>query len=146
MSCERSIVAYDEVYDIKHPLEPIQSPRPMRSPFYHANARSARVFFEASGWERPQWYEANAPLAGGAARPGTREWEGRFWSPIVGAEHLATRERVGLYDMNSLTKVDRLRTGRAAAASVAHHRQYGRSVGSVTYTLMLDEAGGIKSD
>jgi glycine cleavage system aminomethyltransferase T/glycine/D-amino acid oxidase-like deaminating enzyme len=144
---ERSIVSYDEVYDIKHPLEPIETPRPMRtSPFYERERVLGAVFFEASGWERPQWYESNAPLLDGLTVPARGEWEGRFWSPIAAAEHVATRERVGLYDMNSLTKVIVSGPGALPLLQSLTTSNMDRSVGSVTYTLMLDEVGGIKSD
>ncbi len=52
-----------EVYDIIHPLQPMEEPRPLRtSPFYPRQQELGAYFLEASGWERPQWYEANAPL------------------------------------------------------------------------------------
>jgi glycine/D-amino acid oxidase-like deaminating enzyme len=55
-----------EVYDIKHPLEPMEDPRPLRtSPFYARQLQLGARFLEASGWERPQWYEANARLLAG---------------------------------------------------------------------------------
>ncbi len=143
----RSKQAYDEVYDIKHPLEPMESPRPIRvSPFYPRERELGAHFLEAVGWERPQWFAANAHLVAGRPIPERTGWESRFWSPIVGAEHLATRERVGLYDMNSLTKVEV--SGRGALGLLQHLTvgNMDKSVGSVTYTLMLDEDAGIKSD
>jgi glycine cleavage system aminomethyltransferase T len=57
-----------------------------------------------------------------------------------------TRERVGMYDMQSLTKVEV--TGPGALALLQHLTtgNMDKSVGSVTYTLMLDHCAGIKSD
>ena len=57
-----------------------------------ASRRSGAVFYEAAGWERPQWYESNAPLLEEYGDRMTRreaEWESRWWSPIINAEHLA---------------------------------------------------------
>src|SRR3712207_7477258 len=47
-------------------------------------------------------YEANEPLLAGRDIPDREEWAGRYWSPISGAEHQATRERVALYDITPL--------------------------------------------
>lgn len=144
---ERSNQAYIEVYDIKHPLEPLGEPRPVRvSPFYPREQELGGVFLEASGWERPQWYEGNASLVDGLRVPPRGAWEGRYWSPIVGAEHLTTRERVGLYDMQSLTKVDIQGAGSLALLQHLTTANMDKSVGSVTYTLMLDSQAGIMSD
>jgi glycine cleavage system aminomethyltransferase T len=74
------------------------------------------------------------------------EWAGRYWSPIVGAEHLATRERVALYDMASLKKAEVTGPRALEFLQKLNTNQLDKPVGSVTYTLMLDEAGGIKSD
>ena len=50
-----------EVYDILHPLQPAEDLRPLRtSPFHRASSELGAVFLEATGWERPQWYDANA--------------------------------------------------------------------------------------
>lgn len=144
---QRSLQGYIEVYDIKHPLEPMEEPRPLRvSPFYPREKEQGAHFLEASGWERPQWYEANAALVDGRPIPDREPWSGRYWSPIVGAEHLATRERVGMYDMNSLTKVEMTGPGSLALLQRLTTGNMDKSIGSVTYTLMLDERAGIKSD
>src|SRR5262249_13722139 len=59
-----------EVYDVKHPLEPMRDPRPVRTtPFYQRQRELGAVFLEAAGWERPQWYEANAGLVAGRDIP-----------------------------------------------------------------------------
>lgn len=144
---ERSKQAYIEVYDIKHPLEPMEAPRPIRvSPFYPREVALGGTFLEAVGWERPQWYQANAHLVEGRPIAPRSGWEARYWSPIVGAEHLVTRERVAMYDMNSLTKVDVMGPGALDLLQRLTTGNMDKSVGSVTYTLMLDDRAGIKSD
>jgi glycine cleavage system aminomethyltransferase T/glycine/D-amino acid oxidase-like deaminating enzyme len=143
----RSSQSFQEVYDIIHPQQPMEEPRPLRtSPFYPRQRQLGAYFLEASGWERPQWYGSNDSLLAEYGVPEMEEWAGRYWSPIVGAEHLATRERVALYDMASLKKAEV--TGPRALEFVQklNTNQLDKPVGSVTYTLMLDEAGGIKSD
>lgn len=136
-----------EVYDILHPLEPAESLRPLRtSPFHHRQQELGAVFLEASGWERPQWYEANAGLAEGRDIATPNGWAAQHWSPIVAAEAQVTREAVALYDMTALKRLEV--TGRNAAAYLNSlvTGNVDTSVGSVTYCLVLDVDGGIRSD
>ncbi len=136
-----------EVYDILHPLQPAGAPRPLRtSPFFARQQELGAFFLEATGWERPQWYAANEPLLAGRSIPTPNDWAARYWSPIVGAEAQVTRETVAMYDMTALKRLEV--TGRGAAAFLQRLStgNVGKSVGSVTYTLLLDEDGGIRSD
>ncbi|HJS27025.1 MAG TPA: FAD-dependent oxidoreductase, partial [Actinomycetota bacterium] len=90
---ERGKQQYREVYDIIHPRQQMARPRKLRlSPFYSRQVELGAEFVVGAGWERPEWYEANAPLVPEAAPWLERDpWAARFWSPIEGAEHLATR-------------------------------------------------------
>ncbi|MGW3562573.1 GcvT family protein [Streptomyces sp. NPDC000941] len=136
-----------EVYDILHPLQPAGAPRPLRtSPFHPRQQELGGYFLEASGWERPQWYATNEALLKGRDIPTPNDWAARYWSPVVGAEAQATRESVALYDMTALKRLEV--TGRGAAGFLQRMTtaNVDKSVGSVTYTLMLDHDGGIRSD
>jgi dimethylglycine oxidase len=141
---ERSSRSFVEVYDIIHPLDP-PSIRDLRvSPFRPRQAELGAVFGEAAGWERPLWYEANAALP---HPPADRDaWSARHWSPIAAGEALATRERVALYDMTPLTRLEVTGPGAAALLQRLTTNDVDRPVGSVVYTLMLDTGGGIRSD
>jgi glycine cleavage system aminomethyltransferase T/glycine/D-amino acid oxidase-like deaminating enzyme len=136
-----------EVYDILHPLEPFEAMRPLRtSPFYPRQQELGAVFLEASGWERPHWYEANAGLVAGRSVPAPDPWAARFWSPIAAAEAQVTRERVAMFDMTALKRL--IVSGRGATALLQRvfTGNVDKSVGSLTYGLMLDADGGIRSD
>ncbi|MGW2787513.1 GcvT family protein [Streptomyces populi] len=136
-----------EVYDILHPLQPSGDPRPIRTSPFHARQQELGAFFlEANGWERPQWYEANASLLEGRSVPTPNDWAARHWSPIVGAEAQATRENVAMYDMTALKRLEVTGPGAAAFLEGLSTGRIDKSVGSVTYTLLLDEDGGIRSD
>ena len=144
---ERGAQQYREVYDVIHPLQPLEQPRPLRrSPFFGAQRDLGAVFFESRGWEAPRWYEANARLVDRYEIPLRTGWAGKFWSPIAGAEHLATRERAALFDMTPLPKIEV--TGPAAGEWLEGltSNKVARKPGSVTYALLLDESGGIRSD
>ena len=56
----RASQQYVEVYDVIHPLQPLEHPRDLRvSPFHRRQRALGAVFFESAGWERPQWFGAN---------------------------------------------------------------------------------------
>ncbi|MEV6444048.1 FAD-dependent oxidoreductase [Amycolatopsis sp. NPDC051716] len=140
-----------EVYDILHPLQPKLSPRDLRVTPFHARQRElGAVFLEAAGWERPHWFEANAPLLKQLPHewlpPARDAWSAQFHSPIAAAEAWHTRNGVALYDMTPLKRVEISGPGSLAFLQSLTTNQLDKSVGSVTYTLMLDSAGGVRSD
>jgi glycine cleavage system aminomethyltransferase T/glycine/D-amino acid oxidase-like deaminating enzyme len=136
-----------EVYDIIHPLQPAENLRPIRmAPFYAQQRELGGVFLEANGWERPQWYEANAALTTGRDLPVPSDWAARFWSPIVAAEAQVTRESVAVYDMTALKRLEVTGPGAVAFLQGLVTGDIDKSVGSVTYCLLLDVDGGIRSD
>ncbi|MBO0868882.1 MAG: GcvT family protein [Micromonosporaceae bacterium] len=138
---------YIEVYDIIHPLQPMEQPRPLRTtPFYPRQRELSGVFLEYAGWERPQWHEANEPLLAGRSIPAPGEWAARYWSPIVGAEALATREGVALFDMTTLKRVEVSGPGATAFLQWVTTGEVDRPIGSVTYSLLLSADGRIRSD
>ena len=143
----RSAQSFREVYDIIHPQQPMDEPRPLRaSPFYPRQRELGAYFLEASGWERPQWFETNETLLDGRGVSDRGEWAGRYWSKIVAVEALATRERVALYDMTSLKKAEVSGPGALSFLQELTTGQLDKPAGKVAYTLMLDEAAGIRSD
>ena len=143
----RSSRSFQEVYDIIHPQQPMEEPRPLRtSPFYPRQRTLGAYFLEASGWERPQWYGVNDSLLAEYDAPEMEEWAGRYWSPIVGVEHQAARERGALFDMASLKKAEVSGPGALDFLQHLNTNQLDKPVGSVTYTLMLDQKAGIRSD
>jgi glycine cleavage system aminomethyltransferase T/glycine/D-amino acid oxidase-like deaminating enzyme len=146
---------YLEVYDIKHPQAQADVNSPLRgllkSPFYARQQELGAVFHQsATGWEMPYYYEANAGLVkkyGTQITPRQDEWSRRYWSKIVGAEHLALRESVGMVDMTPLAQLTV--SGRGAARflqRVTTSNIKKLAVGGVKYTTMLEPNGGIKSD
>ena len=146
---QRSSQNFVEVYDIIHPLQPAEKSRPLRvSPFYARQQELGAVFLEGGGWERPHWFEANANLPGIETEgiPTRGAWESRYWSPIAGAEALATRERVAMYDMTPLKRLEVSGPGALEFLQRATTNQLDKPVGAVTYTLLLDERGGVRSD
>lgn len=143
----RGAQQYREVYDILHPLQQMSSPRGLRlTPFHRRQTSLGAEFFSSAGWERPQWFEANASDLPGAAWERRDPWAAANWSPAVGVEHLATRERVALFDLTPFVKlwVDGLDAVQFLERMAAN--RIDRPVGSIVYTAMLSPSGGIRCD
>jgi dimethylglycine oxidase len=139
--------SYRDVYAIHHPAEGHTSARDLRlSPFASRQEALGAVLFDAAARERPRWYTGNAGLLEGVSVPPRDAWSSRYSSPIVAAEHLAVRERAGLFDLSPLA---RIQVAGPDAASFLAWMLAGRPdppVGTITYTVMLDARGGIRSD
>lgn len=139
--------SYRNTHTINHPAEPMAQPRDLRRTAFHARvAEQGGVFVEAGGWERAAWCEANAALVEMAAVPARDGWAARHWSPIQGAEHLATRRTAGLYDVSPLTKTLLNGPGALALLQEVCTNDMDVQVGQVVYTLSCEETGGIRSD
>ncbi|HSL11756.1 MAG TPA: FAD-dependent oxidoreductase, partial [Actinomycetota bacterium] len=140
---------YREVYDIIHPLQQPAAPRGLRlTPFFERQRDLGAEFFTGAGWERPQWYAANRELVGGVAHEWARRtgWAARGWSPIVGAEHVATRAGVGLFDITPFAKFDVEGPDALPFLERVFANRIDRPVGSIVYTAALTDRGGIRLD
>jgi glycine cleavage system aminomethyltransferase T len=107
------------------------------------------VFFDARGWERPQWYTSNEALFARypqANTPRPHEWDARWWSPITNAEHLAMRDSVGVVDLTAFNEFDF--TGPGAMAHLQHIcvNNVDVAVGRSIYTPLLTPSGGFRGD
>jgi len=146
----RTAEGFNKTYGIVHPSEQWASNRDVRlSPFNARERELGAVFYEAMGWERPQWYESNAPLLDEYADRVSRrdaEWESRWWSPIISAEHLAMRDRAGMFDLTAFHIFDVLGPGALATVQRVSLRQMDVPVGRVVYTPLLTPNGGFRSD
>jgi 4-methylaminobutanoate oxidase (formaldehyde-forming) len=141
----RAREVYETYYDVKYPGHERRAGRPLRvSSAYGWHEQHGAAFGEKGAWERVNWYEANGPDGDEGLRP--RGWAGERWSPAIGAEHLATRERAGLFDESSFAKL--AVSGPGAAALLEHlcDNRVARDVGKVTYTQMLNRRGGVECD
>ena len=146
----RAAEGFNKMYGIVHPAEQWESGRPTRvGPAYDRQRDLGAVFYETAGWERPHWYESNAPLLGryeGRLMPRTAEWESRWWSPVINAEHLAMRESAALIDLSAFAVLDVSGPGALAAVQHIAVAQMDVGIGRVIYTSLLDDAGGFRGD
>jgi 4-methylaminobutanoate oxidase (formaldehyde-forming) len=142
---KRAKEVYETYYDIRYPGHERQAGRPLRtSSAYGWHAEQGAAFGEKSGWERVNWYESNAAAGDESLRP--RGWAGMHWSPAIGAEHRAVRERAGLFDESSFAKLEIAGPGAGEFLEGMCDNRVARDVGAITYTQMLNSRGGIECD
>lgn len=149
-SVSRVTEAFNKFYGIVHPAEQWASDRGVRlPPMYRSEQDLDAVFFEVAGWECPMWYASNAPLV---ARYGDRvteraaEWDARWWSPVILAEHLALRERAAIVDLSTFAMFDIGGPGSLAFLERLCVNRVEVPIGRTVYTPLLDENGGIVAD
>jgi glycine cleavage system aminomethyltransferase T/glycine/D-amino acid oxidase-like deaminating enzyme len=145
---ERGKQQYREVYDILHPRQQMRRPRKIRlTPFFARHEGLAAEFVVGAGWERPQWFGANAPLVPSEAAWRERDgWAATLWSPVEGAEHLATRSNASLVDITPFAKFDVQGPDARAYLERISANRIDRPVGAIVYTAMLTARGGIRCD
>ncbi|MDO8485742.1 MAG: FAD-dependent oxidoreductase, partial [Candidatus Limnocylindrales bacterium] len=146
----RTAEGFNKTYGIVHPMEQWESNRNIRvSPFNARQRELGAVFFEAAGWERPYWYGANERLLadyGERVMPRAAEWDSRWWSPIINAEHLAMRDRAAVVDLSAFALFDVTGPGACAYLEGLCVNKIDVPPGRTVYTPLLNRAGGILAD
>jgi 4-methylaminobutanoate oxidase (formaldehyde-forming) len=138
----RAQEAYANYYTVAWPAQEQTSARGLRlSPLHERLKRAGACFGQKFGWERANWF------AGAGVEPRDRPGFVRpNWFDAVGAEHLAVRERAGIFDMTSFAKFEIAGPGACAFLQRACCNDMDRPAGTVIYTQMLNPRGGIEAD
>lgn len=136
---------YKYYYRLRYPLDVSEAGRPERlSPLHARNESLGAVFGTKNGWERADWYEpGSAARRAGEEQREAGGWVRPPWHDRVALEHAAIRGRAGILDMTSFGKLELSELDvleRVCGARID------RPVGSVAYTQLLDERGGIVGD
>jgi len=136
---------YSTYYDIHYPGEERRAGRGLKlSPAHWRLEALGAVFGEKAGWERPNWLETNA--AGSPRSWAPPAWVARHWSTAIEAEHVAARERAALFDETSFSKLEVCGRGALALLQRLADNDLDKPAGTVTYTQLLNERGGIECD
>ncbi len=139
---KRTLEMYGKHYTIAWPSEEHQSGRPFRtSPLYEQLKKQGAVFGEKLGWERPNWFAAPGEDQADIYSMGRPNW-----FDAVAREHLATRERVALFDQTSFAKFRMTGPDARQALDWICANHVDKPVGSLVYTQMLNARGGIECD
>lgn len=138
----RTMEAYGKHYTMAWPSEEHDSGRPCRkSPLYDTLAARGAVFGEKLGWERPNWFAAPGEEARDIYTFGIPNWHS-----AVAREHEAAREAAVLFDQTSFAKFALKGPDAEAALSWIAANNVAKPVGSLIYTQMLNDKGGIECD
>ena len=140
----RTYKAYGKHYTMAWPAEEHDSGCPCRiSPLYERLKVDGAVFGEKLGWERPNLYAD--PDAAEQQRD-IYTFERPNWHAAVGREHRAAREAAVLFDQTSLGKFVLKGPDAEAALNWIAANDMSKPVGSLVYTQMLNDQGGIECD
>jgi 4-methylaminobutanoate oxidase (formaldehyde-forming) len=140
----RTLEAYGKHYTIAWPSEEHRSARPARrSPLYAHLKAAGACFGEKLGWERPNWF---ADLAAGEVAQDRYSYQRPGWWDAVRREHRAARQAAVLIDQTSFAKFTLKGADAAAVLNWIAAANVDRAVGSLTYTQMLNDRGGIEAD
>jgi 4-methylaminobutanoate oxidase (formaldehyde-forming) len=140
----RTLEAYGKHYTIAWPFEEHSSGRPARrSPLYDTLAEQGACFGEKLGWERPNWF---AEQSAGEKPQDVYSFEQPNWTAAVAREHHAVRNAAVLIDQTSFAKFVLKGPDALAALNWLAANDVDKPVGSLTYSQMLDDKGGIQAD
>ena len=138
---------YRYYYLLRYPFDQDELGRPKRVSPLHGRLQEAGAVFQVKhGWERAERCEPGRPWRRAGPDQRAFGWARPPWLDRVGEEHRAVRERAGLFDLSSFGKIevegpDALRLLERAAANDVDVAE-----GSVVYSQLLDQAGGIVGD
>jgi dimethylglycine dehydrogenase len=138
----KALEAYRMGWQTAYPEKERPAARPLRTaPIYDIQCKAGAVFGSRYGWERPAWFE-----------PQGTEKENRLsfyratnFFPFVQAECQAARDRVAVYEMNSLSKYEISGPG---AKSFLDYLTTNRvpETSRIAFTLMVSPSGKMQSD
>ncbi len=138
----RAVEHYAHHYKMRYPGQEHETARQLRlSPLYHRLKEKGAVYGSKNGWERPLWFapEGVEPVDQLAfLNPG--------WKAYSAQEHQAVRERVAFIDQSSFSKFELIGPGACEALQAMAVSNVDKPVGSVIYTQLCNEAGGIEAD
>jgi sarcosine dehydrogenase len=138
----RAVELYGHHYKLSAPGTEHESSRGIRRSPLHDTLRDHRaVFGSRGGWERPNWFAPDGVEA--IDKPSFAEPN---WFRHVGNEHAAVREGVALVDQTSFAKFEITGPGALAAVQWLSVADMDKSIGTVTYTQLCNERGGIECD
>ena len=139
--------AYRYYYFLRYPYDSDQWGRPRRTSALHTRMQDLGAVFGAKhGWERVDYYEPRRPWRRAGADQRAFGWTRPPYFDQLAEEHAAFRERAGIIDMTSFGKIDVTGPGALPLLERVAGNLIDRPAGSVVYTQLLEETGGIAAD
>lgn len=138
----RAVEHYAHHYKMRYPGQEAETARNLRLSPLHARLKEhGAVYGSKNGWERPLWF---APAD--VAPVDQLDFLNPGWHEYAGREHRATRENVVLIDQSSFSKFDLIGPGALDAIQRLAVSNMDKPIGSVIYTQLCNENGGIEAD
>jgi 4-methylaminobutanoate oxidase (formaldehyde-forming) len=146
-AAERTRESVKYYYAIRFPNDENEWARPHRlSPVYYRTQELGAVFGEKFGWERVLYFEPNRKWRRAGADQKAWGWNRPPYFDRVGEEHLATRERVTLFDLTSFGKIEVTGSDASSLLQRVTDSNVDKAVGTATYTQFLNTLGGVEAD
>ena len=139
--------AYRYYYYLRYPFDSDEWGRPRRTSALHERLQDEGAVFGAKhGWERAEYFSPGRPWRRAGADQRAFGWTKPPYFDLLGEEHRAFRERVGIIDMTSFGKIDVSGPAALSLLERAAGNRIDRPVGTVVYTQFLEKDGGIAAD
>jgi glycine cleavage system aminomethyltransferase T/glycine/D-amino acid oxidase-like deaminating enzyme len=138
---------YKYYYRLRYPHDTSEAGRPKRlSPLHGRLQELGAVFGTKNGWERADYFRPGEPWRRAGEDQRSFGWTRPPYHDRVAVEHAAIRERLGMIDMTSFGKLEVSGPAALPLLEAVCDNRVDKPVGSVVYTQLLDERGGIVGD
>jgi 4-methylaminobutanoate oxidase (formaldehyde-forming) len=138
---------YKYYYRQRYPFDVSEAGRPRRlSPLHGRLQELGAVFGCKNGWERVDYFRPGEQWRRAGEDQRAFGWARPPFHDRIAVEHAAMRERVGIIDLTSFGKLEVAGANALSLLDRVCGNNVDRPVGSVVYTQLLDERGGIVGD
>ncbi|HXF85182.1 MAG TPA: FAD-dependent oxidoreductase [Anaerolineales bacterium] len=146
-AAERTRESVKYYYRLKFPHDEHEWARPHRvSPLHYRLMEHGAVFGEKFGWERVNYFDPGKPSRRMGEDQRKWGWAKPPFFERLRQEHLATRERVTLFDLTPFGKIEVKGKGALPLLQRLSDSNMDKPLGSATYTQFLNTRGGIEAD
>jgi 4-methylaminobutanoate oxidase (formaldehyde-forming) len=144
---EKAREVYKYYYRLRYPLDTSEWGRGRRlSPLHVRLEEGGAVFGTKNGWERADFFEPGRPWRRAGEDQRRFGWATPPYFELLGEEHRAFRERVGIIDLTSFGKISVTGEGALRLLERVCDNSIDRPAGRITYTQFLNRRGGIVAD
>jgi 4-methylaminobutanoate oxidase (formaldehyde-forming) len=117
-----------------------------RSPIHSYLEAEGACFGEVAGWERANWFLPESEKEKGKKAEYEYSWRRQNWFDYSAAEHMAVRQKVGMFDMSSFGKIKLIGRDAEAVLQIIAANDVAVPVGKIVYTQFLNDDGHIEAD